>query len=656
MTTAGSLYDTLALDVENIGGIDEASVELSNGVTILEGNNATNRTSFLQAVMAAMGSDRFNLKGDADHGRVRLTLGDTVVEREFNRRNGVVDSAGEGYLDDPELANLFAFLLEGNEARRAVARGDDLREIITRPIDTDEINAEIERLQAERRQVDEQIDRIEERERDLVDLEQRKTRLETEVEERRQRLAELEVEIDEADADLETEREEQAQIDERLDELKELRSELDDIRFEIETTEETIESLRTERDEKRDAQDDLTVDSDADVAELRDDLDDLRERKRRANAQVNELQSIVQFNEDMLGGTDSEIADVLRDESDEETDGALTDQLLKGEESVVCWTCGSEVPRADVESTLDKLRSFRQEKLSERQSIQREIDETNERISELERAQRELERIDRRLAEIDDDVERKRSRIEDLEARRDEVHDEIEALEAAVERERTADYGEVLDLHKQANAVELELEQKEDALASVEDEIGEIESLLADREEYEERREQLTEQLRELRNRIDRLEANAVEEFNTHMEEVLDILEYENIARIWIERVERETRQGRRKVTENHFELHIVRESESGHTYEGAIDTLSESEREVVGLVFALAGYLVHDLHETVPVMVLDSLEAIDSDRIARLIAYFTDYPEFLVVALLPEDANAVDVDHATVMELSEQN
>jgi len=93
-----------------------------------------------------MGSDQFNLKGDADHGYVRLSLGDTVVEREFNRRNGVVDSTGEGYLDDPELANLFAFLLEDNESRQAVARGENLRELITRPIDSDEINAEIEHL------------------------------------------------------------------------------------------------------------------------------------------------------------------------------------------------------------------------------------------------------------------------------------------------------------------------------------------------------------------------------------------------------------------------------------------------------------------------------------------------------------------------------
>lgn len=68
-------------------------------------------------------------------------------------------------------------------------------------------------------------------------------------------------------------------------------------------------------------------------------------------------------------------------------------------------------------------------------------------------------------------------------------------------------------------------------------------------------------------------------------------------------------------------------------------DHLSESEREVTGLTFALAGYLVHDVHETVPFMLLDSLEAIDSNRLADLVTHFSEYVQFLVVALLPEDA-----------------
>jgi hypothetical protein len=42
----------------------------------------------------------------------------------------------------------------------------------------------------------------------------------------------------------------------------------------------------------------------------------------------------------------------------------------------------------------------------------------------------------------------------------------------------------------------------------------------------------------------------------------------------------------------------------------------------------------------------LDSLEAIDAGRIADLVAYFADYAEYLVVALLEEDAQALDTDY----------
>lgn len=40
--------------------------------------------------------------------------------------------------------------------------------------------------------------------------------------------------------------------------------------------------------------------------------------------------------------------------------------------------------------------------------------------------------------------------------------------------------------------------------------------------------------------------------------------------------------------------------------------------------------------------MLLDSLEAIDANRIARLVEYFAEQSAFLVVALLPEDAQAL--------------
>jgi hypothetical protein len=49
---------------------------------------------------------------------------------------------------------------------------------------------------------------------------------------------------------------------------------------------------------------------------------------------------------------------------------------------------------------------------------------------------------------------------------------------------------------------------------------------------------------------------------------------------------------------------------------------------------------------------VLDSLEALDSNRIAALVEYFGEYAEYLVVALLPEDAAALGDEYQRVTDI----
>lgn len=137
------------------------------------------------------------------------------------------------------------------------------------------------------------------------------------------------------------------------------------------------------------------------------------------------------------------------------------------------------------------------------------------------------------------------------------------------------------------------------------------------------------------------------------METVLGLLEYHNLDRIWIERREVTVREGRRTVDTGRFDLHVIRSGADGVAYEDTVEHLSESEREVTGLVFALAGYLVHEVYTEVPVIVLDSLEAIDADRIARVIEYLEDHATYLVAALLPEDAEALSDSHTYISEIA---
>ncbi len=340
MTSAQTPETDTAIDVhvENVGGISDADVTLRPGVTVLAGRNATNRTSFLQALMSALGSEHVSLKGDADGGRVELAVDGETYTRTLERTGASVRTGGSPYLDEDELAelaDLFAFLLESNEARRAVARGDDLRELIMRPVDTTAINAEIDRLKEEKRAIDDELDELDGLADRLPDLEERRTQLEERIEETEAELEAAREELETADASVQRSREEKNSLDRKLDSLGDARDELESVRYDLETERESLDSLRTDRDEVESELDATDGGREVDVTEIEAELDRLRNRQQALDSTVKQLQSVIQFNEEMLEGTNEEIARALRDD-----EGSVTDALL-ADSSVVCWTCGS---------------------------------------------------------------------------------------------------------------------------------------------------------------------------------------------------------------------------------------------------------------------------------------------------------------------------
>lgn len=638
----GTLY------AKNIGGIEETSITFSPGVTILVGRNATNRTSLLYSLMGALGSENVLIKGDVDEAEVELTIGDETYTRRFYRRSGDIVAEGEPYLDEPTLADLFAFLVESNEARRAVARNDDLRELIMRPVDTDAIQTEIDRLVAERKRLEEKLDELEDLKANLPDLEEERTRLTQEIDEKKARLETKEEEIEREDADVGTTRENKAELEEKLEELQEKRSQLDDVRFDLETKREMLQALQEERRELQTRKDELPETPIGDIEDLESRIGDLRDRKQELENSINELQSVIRFNEDRLSDVDSGVVSELAAASES---GSVTDELLSDEE-VTCWTCGSEVTPDEIEATLDQLRDLSQEKVTEVRELDDMIEELNAERRDLRESQQERDRIEQRLRELGTKIERTENEIDVLQERRDEFTEEISRIEEDVTDLEDESYSEILELHREANQLEHELGRMENDLDRVEDEIAAIEARLEERDDIEKQKREVQSELQDQRTRIERLERQAVEQFNEHMDTVLEILEYENIDRIWLQRVEREVRDGRQKVTKSKFELDVVRTTDSGVTYEDTVAHLSESEREVTGLILALAGYLAHDVYEQLPFLILDSLEAIDSQRIATLVEYLEDYTGYLVVALLPEDSQALHGEYQEITEI----
>jgi len=648
MSTADTTGAHATLRVSNVGGIDETAVEIPSGVSVLAGRNATNRTSLLRALMAALGSDDTSLKADADEGAVELTVDGETHTRRLVRHGDGIRLEGDPYLSGDEVAyaDCFAFLLETNDARRAVVSGGrDLREVLLRPVDTDAIERELRERIAERRDVEAELDRLEGAADRLEAARERREELAEELAAKRERREGLQAEMDAEGGGTPRTDGRHAEL---LDGLNEVRNELGETRYRLETARESLAAAREERGRLREELAGTEAPAEDRRAELVRRIDDLRSRRRELDGLVNRLSTVVQFNEEMLEGDDG-LRELLSREADPTPNGGAVTDALAPEETVVCWTCGSEATVGGIEDTLERLREASSEKRAERRSVTAELEELTEERERVEERAERREELEARLEGLEADIADREERVERLEGAVEEKEAELEELEAELERVE-ADRNDVLAEHqREATDLEFEIGRLSSELDDAESTVAELGDRIERAADLRERHEALREEIESLRTRIETVEREAVESFNEHAEALLDTLEYENLERIWLERREHAD-TGRSDPTDRgEFELHVVRRTAEDVVYEDTVEHLSESEREVTGLVFALAGYLTHEVHERVPFVLLDSLEAIDADRIARLVDHFADYAPSVVVALLPEDAAALPDDHERI-------
>jgi septal ring factor EnvC (AmiA/AmiB activator) len=617
----------VTVDITNLGGIDSLDVSLPPGVSLLSGENASNRTSFLQSVAAALGGDRSaaTLKSDADEGSVSLTIGDVEGTRTYRRTPGGISRSGDPVTDAAELVDTYVSIFADNPARQAVRNGGDtLRDILMRGVDTAEINANIHQLKHRRSAIEDQLNEVESAKSRLPSLEERRSNLETE-------LASIESEIESVEADIDdydASNEDVEAAERHLDELESLRDRLQRTQSEIDVTESTIAEAEAEKASIEGELESLDV-PEADRSTLearRRELEDEIAARKRA---ITDLNDIISNNRNLLDG-----GDVLEEFGTD--DGNPTAALDPTSSTVRCWTCGTEVDRATIEGRIETLTDVRNEKNEALKSLTDELETVESSLESIDSKRAKRDRLERDLDDVTETLAAERETLEQLEADADDLRAEIREAEASVEEMSELRNSELADLYQRMSRLNHERGQVETQLSSVESEIEDVRDTVDQEASLRTERETIEDDLEEMRNRIDDVERAVVEAFNEQMDDLVDRLDYDNISRVWIERV------GADGDTSS-FDLHVVRETVDGSVYEDALETLSESEREIIGIVVALSGYLVHDLDETVPVVLFDSVEAIDANRLQALFEYVNDYAPTIITALLPEEAAAID-------------
>jgi chromosome segregation ATPase len=626
-------FDDLTVEVRNIGGISKSRVSLSPGVTLLAGENASNKSSFLRSLSAVLGGPTPPLKSDADTGRVDLEMGSEEYYVELSKQNGtqaVTDWKRFTELED--LCELFVTLDETNPIRQAVVNDGDLYDLLMRPVDTDEVEAEIERLKHRKDDLDERLSKLNRKEDRLPTLETRANNLRGKIEETEAALREKREAIEGLEAERSTETDSPA-----FEDLTEKRSKRESVRNRIRTQKEAIESLEAELDSIETELHDLeSADLPDDIGEVETEIEQLHHQKQQLTTTINSLSPIVEMNSQLLNDGDEIPAEMKSDD--------IVEELDPDTRTITCWTCGNSVERSEIGEQVRVVKEILQEKRAQREMLSERIQSLEEQRQQFERQTENRERLCERKRSTEAEIERRTEQLAKLQSRRDELTTDIQALQDEVE-ESNGQSDELSERYDEVSDLEYERGQLENELNDVETEIDEIETELSNRSALEAERESVTTQLREQRDRIESLEHDLVNKFNEMMQQVLDRLDYEKVERVWIERLT--DTSGTSGNTE--FELHIVRSSEEGAAYEDTIENLSKSEREVISLVVALAGYLTHDVADELPIIIVDAVEMLDAARIEGLLDYFSQYADYVVMAVLPEEAKELEDAYPTI-------
>lgn len=620
--------DPVQVQVEDIGGIDECSVTITKGINILTGRNATNRTSFLRAIAAALGGTVASVKSDSDEGRIRMTTEREVYTRNLHSSDMETQLSGSPASDNSTLIDLFVAVLEDNATRRRVEQAGDVRGLIMEPVDTEAINQRISKLKQDKKELESKRKRVKKQRQRLPKLEERRRNYEEKIKSVDNQLAELRQNVSQFEADTSS----AEQADQLANELEEARQNLKATDEKIETLTTEINALDKEIDELRQERDNLPEYTRSDLGDIQKNLKRLREQKRDVEEKANTITTVIQFNKDMLD-EDSSLFSNTKDTSNEAIEQLAPEQ----DRSVQCWTCGSSVDQGEISEQIGSLRTILQETRSKKTDIETEISEQRSQEQKIKEAIDRQNTINKRIDTLESKIENKEARIMDLDKNKQQLREQIVELENQVAKTENLRDNDILEMYEEISELEYRRGELSQQIEDINADIDEIQNL-SETAVLDEKISEVKKKIEDERTRIESLEKETVQRFNDHMSEVLGILEYQNIERVWIERIS--------KGTNTTFEIHVIREDASGSVYEDAVDNLSESEREVIGLVVALAGYLVHEVYKEVPFILLDSLEAIDGRRIADLISYFSEYTSYLVVALLPEDADKVSNEH----------
>ena len=565
------------IDIERIAGILNGSATIKPGLNAVQAANWQGKSSFVEAIKTALGTSTELTEG-AESGRVDLQTPTKDVTVQLIRNGSTVSREGTPYLDDEYdvvRAELFACLDEHNEIRGAVRRGENLEDVLLRPLDFQNIDEQIAELKRERERVESELSQANEASKRLTSVQAKVTRLNQEIEELREQREAIELQDDESEDST------QQQLDQARSEKRQAEKRVDQLEQSIERIQNRLSERRTEL-ESIDVPDHGNIDQQ--LERVRGELDDVKR-----DAEI--LQSLYSATEMVL---DENRLDLITD----------VQRTIAGD-TVTCWTCGNDTTREDIEAQLDALGT----QLTEHRAA---AEQHRDKVEKLEARREQQQQLQHREQDLEADIIELEEQLAD---RQQSLVDAQERLETA--NTRVDELAETVDetMSERSN-IESEIKYRKAELDDATAELNELDARADKVDRLETELETIRTEIEDLRSRKDRIKREARAAFDQAIDDIVSRFE---------------TGFESARLTAN-FDIVVARDGR-----EASLKALSEGELELIGFVAALAGWQSFNVGESVPLMVVDSVGGLDDGNLHTLVEYLRDQTEYLVFTAYPE-------------------
>jgi DNA repair exonuclease SbcCD ATPase subunit len=607
------------LTIRNISGIRSGSTTIDDGLNVVQASNFRGKSSLIASLRTIIGAtgqyDDHPLTEGTDQGEVTLSTDSEEFNLMLERTSqSVINRKGTPYLSDETdqiCARLFACLDKNNPIRKAVRSGGDLTEILQAPLNIEDIDAQIAELKGKKNNIEQQISQAQQAGEQLPSVQETVTGLEAELKQLQERRADLTKEESNKD-----------RIEELSNEISTKSSQLTNITQDISRIESEIELKTDQISQKEDEIADFDIPDEIDTSR---DIDAMQEQVDTLNRQIDLIEDLYRANQNVI---DADEVDIITD----------VDRSIAADE-VKCWVCDQQTTRDKMEKSISQLQSKIADLREKKEGLQNELEKIEARKQEVRRGRQKKERLQNDVQQLKADIDEKKGILQDKQERKEELEEEITALREELQEAEDEYNEELTDVKTEIRTTETKLQDKRENLKSLEAQYKKLEDL-------QDQQEEIRSEITELRNQKKNTQQNLKDRFNSIISDIIE--EFQpgfSSARLVLKTDQRGEVEA--------IELKIARDIDNVGQ-RTSVNTLSEGEVELIGLVVALAGYHAFNVESKVPYILIDGISQLAAEHLRSVATYLDGMSEVLVTTAYPEagnfDGHVIDPDEWDVV------